>query len=154
MLRCLTKSKIDCSFQNNEFRFKNRGFTQFFFLVLFFFSFLRSTLDEITKRYVKNYGVFFGKKREKKKKKHSSYGKKKKIEKKKKRPGRDSNPRSSVSDNRGFESPANTRPTPYHLATEPQRMMSGGIRIIQCNNHNALCTSMFVTAQQHYYSST
>lgn len=80
MLRCLTKSKIDCSFQNNEFRFKNRGFTQFFF---FFFSFLRSTLDEITKRYVKNYGVFFGKKREKKKKKHSSYGKKKKFEKKK-----------------------------------------------------------------------
>ena len=84
MLRCLTKSKIDCSFQNNEFRFKNRGFTQFFFGFLFFFSFLRSTLDEInTKRYVKNYGVFFGKKREKKKKKHSSYEKKKKIGKKK-----------------------------------------------------------------------
>ena len=55
MLRCLTKSKIDCSFQNNEFRFKNRGFTQFFFGFLFF-SFLRSTLDEITKRNVKNYG--------------------------------------------------------------------------------------------------
>ena len=73
---------------------------------------------------------------------------------KKKRPGRDSNPRSSVSDNRGFESPANTRPTPYHLATEPQRILPGGIRIIECNNHNALCTSMFVTAQQHYYSST
>ena len=83
MLRCLTKSKIDCSFQNNEFRFKNRGFTQFFFWFSFFFSFLRSTLDEITKRYVKNYGGFFGKKREKKKKKHSCYGKKKKIGKKK-----------------------------------------------------------------------
>ena len=72
MLRCLTKSKVDCSFQNNEFRFKNRGFTQFFFLVFFFFffSFLRSTLDEITKQYVKNYGFFFfwkeeGKKEEK-----------------------------------------------------------------------------------------
>ena len=37
MLRCLTKSKIDCSFQNNEFRFKNRGFTQFFFWFSFFF---------------------------------------------------------------------------------------------------------------------
>lgn len=153
MLRCLTKSKVDCSFQNNEFRFKNRGFTQFFFGFLFFLSFLRSTLDEInTKRYVKNYGVFFGNKREKKKKKHSSYGRKKIW--KKKRPGRDSNPRSSVSDNHGFESPAHTRPTPYHLATEPQRVLTGGIRIIECNNHNALCTSMFVTAQQHYYSST
>ena len=150
MLRCLTKSKIDCSFQNNEFRFKNRGSTQFFFFLVFFFffSFLQSTLDEITKRYVKNYGFFFWKEEEKKKKKHSCY------EKKKKRPGRDSNPRSSVSDSRGFESPANTRPTPYHLATEPQRMCRGGIRIIECNNHNALCTSMFVTAQQHYYSST
>lgn len=95
MLRCLTKSKVDCSFQNNEFRFKNRGFTQFFFGFLFFLSFLRSTLDEInTKRYVKNYGFFFGNKREKKKKKHSSYGRKKIW--KKKRPGRDSNPRSSV----------------------------------------------------------
>ena len=31
----------------------------FFFLVFFFFSFLRSTLDEITKRYVKNYGGVF-----------------------------------------------------------------------------------------------
>ena len=79
--------------------------------------------------------------------------KRKKIEKEK-RPGRDSNPRSSVCDNHGFESPAHTRPTPYHLATEPQRMLAGGIRIIECNNHNALCTSMFVTAQQHYYSST
>ena len=88
MLRCLTKSKVDCSFQNNEFRYKNRGFTQFFFGFLFFLSFLRSTLDEInTKRYVKNYWVFFGKKREKKKKKHSSYGKKKKFEKKKARTG-------------------------------------------------------------------
>ena len=50
--------------------------------------------------------------------------------------------------------PAHTRPTPYHLATEPQRMLVGGIRIIESNNHNALCTSMFITAQQHYYSST
>lgn len=58
------------------------------FFLVFFFSFLRSTLDEInTKRYVKNYGVFFGKKREKKKKKHSSYEKKKKIGKKKARTG-------------------------------------------------------------------
>lgn len=88
MLWCLTKSKIDCSFQNNEFRFKNRGFTQFFWGgFLSFFSFLRSTLDEITKRYVKNYGFFFGKKREKKKKKHSSYGRKKIKKKKKARTG-------------------------------------------------------------------
>ena len=153
MLRCLTKSKVDCSFQNNEFRFKNRGFTQFFFGFLFFLSFLRSTLDEInTKRYVKNYGVFFWKQEGKKEEKTQFIWKKKNL--KKKRPGRDSNPRSSVSDNRGFESPAHTRPTPYHLATEPQHMLTCGIRIIECNNHNALCTSMFVTAQQQYYSST
>ena len=151
MLRCLTKSKIDCSFQNNEFRFKNRGFTQFFFWFSFFFSFLRSTLDEITKRYVKNYGGVFEKKRKKRRKNTVLMEKRKKLEKK--RPGRDSNPRSSVSNNREFESPANTRPTPYHLATEPQRMLTGGIRIIECNNHNALCTPV-VTAQQHYYSST
>ena len=49
-----------------------------FFLVFFFLSFLRSTLDEInTKRYVKNYGVFFGNKREKKKKKTQFIWKKK-----------------------------------------------------------------------------
>ena len=129
MLRCLTKSKVDCSFQNNEFRFKNRGFTQFFFGFLFFLSFLRSTLDEInTKRYVKNYGGFFGNKREKRRK-NTVHMEEKKL-KKKRRPGRDSNPRSSVSDNRGLESPALTRPTPYHLATEPQRVLVGGIRII------------------------
>ena len=153
MLRCLTKSKIDSSLQNNEFRFKNRGFTQFsFFGFVFFFSFLRSTLDEITKRYVKNHGGVFEKKRKKRRKNTVLMEKRKNW--KKKRPGRDSNPRSSVSDNRGFEFPALTRPTPYHLATEPQRVFMGGIRIIECNNHNALCTSMFVTAQQHYYSST
>ena len=151
MLRCLTKSKIDCSFQNNEFRFKNRGSTQFFFFFLvffFFFHFFGLHWMKLRNGMLKIMGFFFWKEEEKKKKKHSCY------EKKKKRPGRDSNPRSSVSDNCGFESPATTRPTPYHLATEPQRMWSGGIRIIECNNHNALCTSMFVTAQQHYYSST
>ena len=31
----------------------------FFFWFSFFFSFLRSTLDEITKRYVNNYGGVF-----------------------------------------------------------------------------------------------
>ena len=105
MLRCLTKSKVDCSFQNNEFRFKNRGFTQFFFLVFFFFFFHFFGLHwmKLRNSMLKIMGFFFfGKKREKKKKKHSSYGRKK-I--KKKRPGRDSNPRSSVSDNRGFKSP-------------------------------------------------
>ena len=95
---------------------------------------------------------FFLETRGKKRRKNTVHMEEKKL--KKKRPGRDSNPRSSVSNNRGFESPAHTRPTPYHLATEPQRMLPGGIRIIQWNNHNALCTSMFVIAQQHYYSST
>lgn len=123
-----------------------------FFLVFFFLSFLRSTLDEInTKRYVKNYGGFFGNKREKRRK-NTVHMEEKKI-KKKKRPGRDSNPRSSVLSAR-VRNPHCTRPTPYHLATEPQRMKLGGIRIIESNNHNALCTTMFVTAQQHYYSST
>ena len=86
MLRCLTKSKVDCSFQNNEFRFKNGGFTQFFFGFLFFFSFLRSTLDEInTKRYVKNYG-FFLETRGKKRRKNTVHMEEKKFKKKKKGP--------------------------------------------------------------------
>ena len=123
MLRCLTKRKIDCSFQNNEFRFKNRGSSLFFFFFgfLFFFSFLQSTLDEITKRYVKNCGFFFWKEEEKKKKKHSCY------EKKKKRPGRDSNPRSSVLSSR-VRNPRYTRPTPYHLATEPHRGVASQLK--------------------------
>ena len=152
MLRCLTKSKIDCSFQNNEFRFKNRGFTQFFFFWFsFFFHFFGLHWMKLRNGMLKIMGGVW-KEEEKKKKKTQFLWKKEKIWKQ--RPGRDSNPRSSVSDNRGFESPAHTRPTPYHLATEPQRMLTGGIRIIEWNNHNALCTSMFVIAQQHYYSST
>lgn len=78
MLRCLTKSKIDCSFQNNEFRFKNRGFTQFFFwFSFFFFHFFGLHWMKLRNGMLKIMGVFFGKKREKKKKKHSSYGRKK-----------------------------------------------------------------------------
>lgn len=46
----------------------------------FFFSFLRSTLDEITKRYVKNYGGGFEKKRKKRRKR-------KNLKKKKARTG-------------------------------------------------------------------
>ena len=78
MLRCLTKSKVDCSFQNNEFRFKNRGFTQFFFGFLFFYHFFGlHWMKLIRNGMLKIMGFFFGNKREKKKKKHSSYGRKK-----------------------------------------------------------------------------
>lgn len=117
----------------------------FFFGFLFFFSFLRSTLDEITKRYVKNYGGVFEKKRKKRRKR-------KNLKKKKARTGFEPAIFGFRQSRVGI--PAHTRPTPYHLATEPQRMLVGGIRIIESNNHNALCTSMFITAQQHYYSST
>ena len=80
MLRCLTKSKVDCSFQNNEFRFKNRGFTQFFFGFLFFYHFFGlHWMKLIRNGMLKIMGFFFWKEEEKKKKKHSSYGKKKKI---------------------------------------------------------------------------
>ena len=125
-----------------------------FFLVFFFFFhfFGLHWMKLIRNGMLKIMGFFW--KQEGKKEEKTQFIWKKKNLKKKKRPGRDSNPRSSVSDNHGFESPAHTRPTPYHLATEPQRVLTGGIRIIECNNHNALCTSMFVTAQQHYYSST
>ena len=51
----------------------------FFFGFLFFFSFLRSTLDEITKRYVKNYGGVFEKKRKKRRKNTVLMEKRKKI---------------------------------------------------------------------------
>ena len=49
----------------------------------FFFSFLRSTLDEITKRYVKNYGGVFEKKRKKRRKNTVLMEKRKKLKKKK-----------------------------------------------------------------------
>lgn len=55
----------------------------FFFGFLFFFSFLRSTLDEITKRYVKNYGGVFEKKRKKRRKNTVLMEKRKKLKKKK-----------------------------------------------------------------------
>ena len=58
-----------------------------FFGFLFFFSFLRSTLDEITKQYVKNYGGVFEKKRKKRRKNTVLMEKRKKIEKKKARTG-------------------------------------------------------------------
>ena len=125
----------------------------FFFWFCFFFHFFGLHWMKLRNGMLKIMGGVFETKRKKRRKNTVLMKKRKKI-KKKRRPGRDSNPRSSVSDNRGFESPALTRPTPYHLATEPQRMLMGGIRIIESNNHNALCTSMFVTAQQHYYSST
>ena len=83
MLRCLTKSKIDCSFQNNEFRFKNRGFTQFFFFWFsFFFHFFGLHWMKLRNGMLKIMGGGFEKKRKKRRKKHSSYGKKKKFEKK------------------------------------------------------------------------
>lgn len=124
----------------------------FFFGFLFFFSFLRSTLDEITKRYVKNYGGVFEKKRKKRRKNTVLMEKRKKLKKKKARTGFEPAIFGFRQSRVGI--PAHTRPTPYHLATEPQRMLVDGIRIIESNNHNALCTSMFITAQQHYYSST
>ena len=124
----------------------------FFFGFLFFFSFLRSTLDEITKRYVKNYGFFFWKEEGKKEEKTQFIWKKKDLKKKKARTGFEPAIFGFRQSRVGI--PAHTRPTPYHLATEPQRKWVGGIRIIESNNHNALCTSMFITAQQHYYSST
>ena len=69
MLRCLTKSKVDCSFQNNEFRFKNRGFTQFFFGFLFFYHFFGlHWMKLIRNGMLKIMGVFLetrGKKEEK-----------------------------------------------------------------------------------------
>ena len=70
MLRCLTKSKVDCSFQNNEFRFKNGGFTQFFFFgfLSFFFHFFGLHWMKLRNSMLKIMGFFLerrGKKRRK-----------------------------------------------------------------------------------------
>lgn len=104
MLRCLTKSKVDCSFQNNEFRFKNRGFTQFFFGFLFFYHFFGLHWMKLIRNGMLKIMGFFLETRRKKRRKNTVHMEEKKF-KKKKRPGRDSNPRSSVSDNRGFNYP-------------------------------------------------
>ena len=106
----------------------------FFFGFLFFFSFLRSTLDEITKRYVKNYGGVFEKKRKKRRKNTVLMEKRKKIQKKRKA-------------RTGFEpaifgspwqpSCCLTRPTPYHLATEPLTQTGGKIKAFKPSTQNA-----------------
>lgn len=95
MLRCLTKSKVDCSFQNNEFRFKNRGFTQFFFGFLFFYHFFGLHWMKLIRNGMLKIMGFFLETRGKKRRKNTVHMEEKKL-KKKKRPGRDSNPRSSV----------------------------------------------------------
>ena len=95
MLRCLTKSKIDCSFQNNEFRFKNRGFTQFVFGYLFFFHFFGLHWMKLIRNGMLKIMRLFLERRGKKRRKNTVHIEEKKFEKKK-RPGRDSNPRSSV----------------------------------------------------------
>ena len=66
------------------------------FILAFFFSFLRSTWDEITKGYFKNYGFFSLERRGKKRRKNTVLMEKRKNFEKRERPGRDSNPRSSV----------------------------------------------------------
>ena len=81
----------------------------------------------------------FLKRRGKKEEKTQFLWKKEKNWKKKKRPGRDSNPRSSV-----LQSPLpwqqryqHTRPTPYHLATEPCTHSTGKIKIFETSTQNA-----------------
>ena len=84
MLRCLTKSKVDCSFQNNEFRFKNRGFTQFFFGFLFFYHFFGlHWMKLIRNGMLKIMGFFFLERRGKKEEKTQFLWKKEKNLKKK-----------------------------------------------------------------------
>ena len=142
MLRCLTKSKVDCSFQNNEFRFKNRGFLFFFLVFFFFFSFLRSTLDEITKRYVKNYGGVFEKKRKKRRKNTVLMEKRKKIQKKKKaRTGFEPAIFGSIGESSKpplYETDA----LPLGHRAPPQICIA--IKIIKTNTHNALGASTSV----------
>ena len=81
---------------------------------------------------------FFLERRGEKRRKNTVHMEEKKF-KKKKRPGRDSNPRSSV-----LQSPLpwqqryqHTRPTPYHLATEPCTRSTGKIKIFETSTQNA-----------------
>ena len=115
MLRCLTKKKVNCSFQSNVFRFKKR-FLHIFILAFFFFHFFGLHWMKLRNGILKIMGVCL--ERRAKKEEKTVLMEKKTF---KKRPGRDSNPRSSV-----LPSPLPwqqryqyTRPTPYHLATEP-----------------------------------
>lgn len=78
---------------------------------------------------------FFLERRGKKRRKNTVLMKKrKKLEKK--RPGRDSNPRSSVLSAR-VRNPHCTRPTPYHLATEPLTQTGGKIKGFKPSTQNA-----------------
>ena len=87
MLRCLTKSKVDCSFQNNEFRFKNRGFTQFFFGFLFFYHFFGLHWMKLIRNGMLKIMGFFLETRGKKKRKNTVHMEEKKLKKKKARTG-------------------------------------------------------------------
>ena len=88
MLLCLTKSKIDCSFQNNEFRFKNRGFTQFFFFgFLFFFHFFGLHWMKLRNGMLKIMGGFFKRRGKKEEKTQFLWKKEKNLKKKKARTG-------------------------------------------------------------------
>ena len=70
---------------------------------------------------------------EKKKKKHSSYGKKKKLEKKKARTGFEP----AIFGLPWQPSRCLTRPTPYHLATEPLTHIGGKIKSLKPSTQNA-----------------
>ena len=133
MLRCLTKKEIDCSFQNNVFRFKKKMFLHIFILA-FFFSFLRSTWDEITKGYFKNYGFFSLERRGKKRRKNTVLMEKRKNFEKKKGPDgiRTRDLRLPWQPSRCL-----TRPTPYHLATEPLTHTGGKIKRLKRSTQNA-----------------
>ena len=67
------------------FDLKKKGVLHIFILA-FFFSFLRSTLDEITKGYFKNYGFFSLERRGKKRRKNTVLMEKRKNFEKKKGP--------------------------------------------------------------------
>ena len=83
MLRCLTKSKVDCSFQNNEFRFKNRGFTQFFFGFLFFYHFFGLHWMKLIRNGMLKIMGFFLETRGKKRRKNTVHMEEKKFKTKK-----------------------------------------------------------------------
>lgn len=83
MLRCLTRSKVDCSFQNNEFRFKNRGFTQFFFGFLFFYHFFGLHWMKLIRNGMLKIMGFFLETRGKKRRKNTVHMEEKKFKTKK-----------------------------------------------------------------------
>ena len=124
MLRCLTKKKVNCSFQSNVFRFKKR-FLHIFILAFFFFHFFGLHWMKLRNGILKIMGVCLERRAKKEEKTVL-------MEKKNFKKGPDGiRTRDLRFYRRRFQTLVGTRPTPYHLATEPHYRFASQLKYLK-----------------------